>query len=110
MVAERDTSIRCAVAVSPPVDWFRAMWDDNWPPEAVLDQALHGRIPRTQTPGQFIEWFVEPFSGGQDALVQSRRRILASSAAYFADRLPATLAFNLVLDRFIQGLTGVSDQ
>jgi dipeptidyl aminopeptidase/acylaminoacyl peptidase len=93
LAAERDSTIACVAAVAAPVDWFDAMWRGNWPPAPVLARALGGLTSRAFTPGQFVEWFVSPFSGQPGEVHSARRRMLASSAAYYAERLPRSLVF-----------------
>lgn len=92
LVAERDSTIRCVVAMSPPVDWFDAMWADSWPKTTLLRVALRTHAGPFAPGGQFVEWVMAPIANGRWGLAQARERMLAMSPLYFTDRLPATLA------------------
>jgi len=93
LVAEREPRIRCVVAISPPVDWFDAMWSSNWPKLTLLRVALRTHAGPFDPGGQFIEWVLAPAARGERTLASARERMIAMSALYYADRLPPILAF-----------------
>jgi dipeptidyl aminopeptidase/acylaminoacyl peptidase len=92
LVGERDTRLRCVVAISPPVDWFDAMWAGSWPKTTLLRAALRNHAGPFDPGGQFVEWIMKPIAEGRWGLADARRRMLAMSPVYYVDRLPATLA------------------
>jgi pimeloyl-ACP methyl ester carboxylesterase len=92
LAAERDRRIRCAVAISAPVDWFDAMWAGGEDKTIALDRAMRAHAMPTDANGQFIERIVAPVSRGEWTLADARRAMIASSPVYFARRLPPTLA------------------
>ena len=93
LVAEREPRIRCVVAISPPVDWFDAMWSNNWPKLTLLRVALRTHAGPFDPGGQFIEWVLAPVANGERTLARARERMIAMSPLYYADRLPPLLAF-----------------
>jgi hypothetical protein len=91
LVAERDERLRCAVAISPPVEWFDAMWEGGWPKTTVLRVALRSHANPFDAGGQFVEWIMAPIAAGRWTLGDARQRMIAMSPLYFARRLPPTL-------------------
>ena len=71
-----------------PVDWFRLMDEDGWSQAELVADGLRQQSAPNQVAGQFIERFLlRPIARQQD-LAATRRHLIASSALYFADRLP----------------------
>jgi hypothetical protein len=93
LVAERDSRVRCVVAIAPPVDWFDAMWANGWPKATILRVALRTHAGPFAPGGQFIEWVLAPVTRGERSLAGARQLMIGMSALYYADRLPPTLAF-----------------
>jgi fermentation-respiration switch protein FrsA (DUF1100 family) len=91
LVAERDERLRCAVAISPPVEWFDAMWAGGWPKTTLLRLALRNHAKPFDPGGQFVEWIMAPIAAGRWTLGDARQRMIAMSPLYFVRRLPATL-------------------
>ena len=95
LVGSRDRRVRCVVAISPPVDWFDAMWWNGRPREEKITRALAMRArPDQAAGGQFIEWVLAPVIEGRWTLSDARRRMIAMSPLYSLDRLPPLLAFH----------------
>ena len=94
LIAEREPRIRCVVAISPTVDWFDAMWSNNWPKVTLLRVALRSHADVfAGSSGQFIEWVLAPVARGERTLAGARQKMIAMSAVYHAGRLPPLLAF-----------------
>jgi dipeptidyl aminopeptidase/acylaminoacyl peptidase len=88
IVGQRDPRIKAVLAFAAPTDWFSAMGRPgvDWPKrleEASRDPSLQ---PDTRE-SQYLDWFVR----GREALplAELRRRLIASSPLYFAEKLRA---------------------
>ncbi|MEO8621704.1 MAG: prolyl oligopeptidase family serine peptidase [bacterium] len=93
LAAARDRRIRCAVAISAPMDWFDAMWQYGAPRNALVARVIAAHAGPDRPGGQFVERIVQPVLEGRWHLSDARRAMIASSPKYVVDRLPEVLAF-----------------
>ena len=86
----RDRRIRAVASNAGPVDWFSAMARANEPWIESIARAWKDRTPRNDRAWQFCEWFLHDL--GTTDITAARQRILAGSAVYFVETMPAVLA------------------
>ncbi len=84
----RDPRIRCVVEWAGPTDWFELMGTDGWTTQEIYGEGLRTRASPSQTGGQDVERFLLKAINGEQDIKAVRRRMLASSPLYFAQRLP----------------------
>jgi hypothetical protein len=88
IVGERDSRVRAVLDFAGPTDWFSAMGRPgvDWPRQ--LEQAAGNPALRPDTrESQFLDFFVR--DRDTLALSELRRRLIAASPLYFAEKLPA---------------------
>jgi dienelactone hydrolase len=100
LAGERSRRIKCVVDISGPVDWFRLMpiSTPGWTTKEVVEGALRSQQPYSGGGGWYLQWFLDSAIAGKWTLSDVRHRMLASSPAYFAERLPPTQAHHGVQD------------
>jgi hypothetical protein len=86
----RDRRFDRVVAWAAPSDWFDGMGLLGWSRRELLREGLARRSEPNQTAGQFIQYFLQGALNGREDLSQVRHHLIASSARYFAESLPAT--------------------
>jgi hypothetical protein len=102
----RDPRLRAVAAWAAPTDHFRLMTRGGWTKEEEVRVALHrGALPR-EDGGQFIDQFLRPAIDGGAPLEAMRRKLLASSPLYFAERLPATQVHYGLEDSIVPAANG----
>ena len=84
----RDKRIDCVVDWAGPTDWLYAMGTNGWTEQELWAEGLRIRANTLQTGGQNIERFLKRAIDGKATLADVRRRMIASSPLYFAQRLP----------------------
>lgn len=95
LAAERDPRITLVLSIAGPVDHFEAMqpyMGFRW--EELLADAMSDGEPPTleDEAGQKFDHFFDRVLTGGESLADVRRRMIASSALYFARDLPETHA------------------
>lgn len=88
LMGERDARIRCVVEWSGPADWFSLMGTEGWTQQEIFAEGLRTRAKPNETGGQLVEHFLSKAVRGDEDLPAVRRRMLAGSPLYFANRLP----------------------
>ena len=97
----RDKRIRCVVNWSGPTDWFYLMGTRGWTEQELWGEALRTRATPLQTGGQNVERFLKRAIEGNATLAGVRRRMIASSPLYFAERLPLSQHHYGIEDPFV---------
>ncbi len=104
LAAERDPRISLVLSVAGPVDHFEAMQKYlgfRW--EEILADSMSGGEPPTldDEGGQKFDHFFDRVLSDGETLADVRRRMIASSALYFAEDLPETYAYFGAEDRSV---------